>query len=107
LHEFAARTSPAKASPWHRLQSPFTCVNPEETTGAGTGFAVKKFKQTKLAKRLYRASNTTLGAPLKGLARLTQAEALQARHYVRANIRHNRSQVEILARFETEQSRTS
>jgi hypothetical protein len=65
---------------------------------------MKKLKQTMLGLYLYRLSRTRFGRPLEVLAQLVQSEEIQPQHLIRANARHNRKQVVILERFETERT---
>lgn len=67
---------------------------------------LRKLKQTHFGKALYRLSRTSLGAPLRGLARLLQHDALDPAHLYMRNRAHNRRQREILSRFEADNGAT-
>lgn len=67
---------------------------------------LRKLKQTTFGKALYRLSHNPLGAPLRGVARLLQHEALDPAHLYMRNRAHNRRQKEILSRFEAENGAT-
>jgi len=63
---------------------------------------IKKLKQSKFGKALYRLSRSPLGAPLRRLARLAQHERVQLTHLSRAHRQHNQKQTDVLGRFETQ-----
>lgn len=66
---------------------------------------LQRLKQSRLGKVLYRLSRSSFGSPLRLLARLVQHERLNPSHLAWRNRRHNRQQMQILARFEAKTRR--
>ncbi|MFP3385588.1 hypothetical protein [Tritonibacter sp. SIMBA_163] len=63
---------------------------------------IAKLKQSAFGKILYRLSRSIFGRPLRRLSTWLQSESTQMVHMSAKNRQHNREQVEILERFETE-----
>lgn len=63
---------------------------------------IRKLKQTRVGKILYRVSRTSIGGPLRALSRLVQHGTSQLAHLSRSHHQHNQKQIDILARFEIE-----
>ncbi|MEL0439193.1 hypothetical protein [Phycobacter sp. K97] len=66
---------------------------------------LQRLKQSGLGKVLYRLSRSPFGGPLRFLAGLVQHERLDPSHFAARNRRHNRQQMQILARFEAKTRR--